>query len=380
MMRVILLITRRVYWQILLRDVLMPEFLSENSGENKLKSLMIICLSLLSLNVLCKKLIIKTPIAFNSKLPGLGTTIAYVKKRVESASNGEIVLKLYEPGKLVPTFEILETVSSGKVQAGYAIAGYWQGEIPAAAVFSSLPFGPEAGEFMAWLTFGNGGKLYQEMYDTHHKNVKVFPCGILPPETSGWYTKEINTVSDLKGLKIRFFGLGGAVMKKLGASPSQIPGSEIFPALEKKALDATEYSMPAIDEKLGFYKVAKYNYFPGWHQQATVFELLINKEVWGKMSPDKQELISMACNDANAYAIAEGEALQFQAMKRLKDKGVIFKKWPKHMLDAFEGAWNEVVVELKGKDAFFKKAIEDLEKFRSDYKIWKDHAYLPRNR
>ena len=334
----------------------------------------------ISSNADAKRVLLKTPIAFNSKLPGLGTTIAYVKDRVELASNRKIKIKLYEPGTLVPPFEILDAVSTGKVQAGYAISGYWQGEIPAAAIFSSLPFGPEAGEFLAWLKFGNGLKLYQEMYDTYNKNVKVFPCGVMAPETSGWFTKEIKTVADLKGLKIRFYGLGGAVLKKLGASPSQIAGSEIFPALEKKAIDATEYSMPAIDEKLGFYKVAKYNYFPGWHQQSTVYELLINKNVWNKMDKAQQGLIEMACMDANAYAIAEGEALQFQAMKRLKEKGVIIKKWSPEMLKSFENAWKEVVSELEQKDAFFKKVYGDLTKFRQDYQIWKDHAYLPRIR
>ncbi len=343
-----------------------------------LRSLIFIIFLSISGNGFAKRVLLKTPIAFNSNLPGLGTTIAYVQERLNKASGRKIRMKLYEPGTLVPPFEILDAVSTGKVQAGYAISGYWQGEIPAAAVFSSLPFGPEAGEFLAWLKFGNGLKLYQEMYDTHGKNVKVLPCGVMAPETSGWFTKEIKSVKDLKGLKIRFYGLGGAVLKKLGASPSQIPGPEIFPALEKKALDATEYSMPAIDEKLGFYKVAKYNYFPGWHQQSTVYELLINKDVWNKMKPDQQELVEMACMDANAYAIAEGEGLQFQAMKRLQKKGVIIKKWSPEMLDEFRKAWDEVATELEAKDAFFKKVYTDLKAFRADYQIWKDHAYLPR--
>ncbi len=325
-----------------------------------------------------KRILLKTPIAFNSNLPGLGTTIAYVKERVETASGKKIKVKLYEPGKLVPPFEILDAVSTGKVNAGYAISGYWQGKIPAAAIFSSLPFGPEAGEFLAWLKFGNGEKLYQKMYDQAGYKVKVFPCGVLPPETSGWYTKEINSQKDLKGLKIRFYGLGGKVMQKLGANPSMIPGGEIFPALEKKALDATEYSMPAIDEKLGFYKVAKYNYFPGWHQQATVFELLINKKTWNEMDKSQKMIIEMACNDANAYSIAEGEALQFKAMQRLKKKGVQFKKWSPEMLGIFEKAWLEVAADMKKQDKFFNEVYTDLETFRAGYELWKTNAYLPR--
>jgi len=328
-----------------------------------------------------KKVLLKTPIAFNSNLPGLGTTIKYVKERVEAASEKTIIIKLYEPGKLVSPFEILDAVSTGKVDAGYAVSGYWQGKMPAAPLFSSVPFGPEVGEYLAWLKFGNGEKLYQEMYDSNGYNVKVIPCGIMPPETSGWFVKPINSKEDLKGLKIRFFGLGGEVLKKLKASPSLIPGGEIFPALEKGAIDATEYSMPAIDEKLGFYKIAKYNYYPGWHQQATVYELLINKNIWNKLKPSQQTLLSMACGDATTRSIAEGEALQFSAMKRFRDKHQVkLMKWDPKMLKVFKDAWNEVASELSEKDPFFKKVYTDLSNFRKDYKLWKDHAFLPREK
>ncbi|MEL6888362.1 MAG: TRAP transporter substrate-binding protein, partial [Pseudomonadota bacterium] len=222
------------------------------------------------------KLLLKTPVAFSTALPGLGTPIPRVAEEVALMSGKTLRMKVYEPGKLVAPFEILEAVSSGKINSGYTTAGYWAGKIPAAPLFSAVPFGPEAGEYMAWLYYGKGMELYQRMYDEAGYNVKVLPCAVLAPETSGWFAKEINSPEDLKGLKMRFFGLGGKVMEKLGVATSLLAGGEIFPALEKGAIDATEFSMPAIDQRLGFHKVVKYNYFPGWHQQATVFELLIN--------------------------------------------------------------------------------------------------------
>jgi TRAP-type mannitol/chloroaromatic compound transport system substrate-binding protein len=209
-----------------------------------------------------KSVLLKVPVAFPTNLPGLGKPITYAAANVQKISGGSVKMKVYEPKKLVAPFEILGAVSSGKVNAGYATAGYWAGKIPASPLFSAVPFGPEAGEYMAWLYNGNGMKLYQEMYDQAGYNVHVTPCAIIAPETSGWFAKEINSPDDLKGLKMRFFGLGGKVMQKLGVSTSLLPGGEIFPALEKKAIDATEFSMPAIDKRLGFHKIVKYNYFP----------------------------------------------------------------------------------------------------------------------
>nr|WP_315982779.1 hypothetical protein [Aliamphritea spongicola] len=165
------------------------------------------------------KVLLKTPIAFGSHLPALGTPIKWVSEQLKVMSDGSIKMKIYEPGKLVAPKEILDAVSAGKINSGYATAGYWQGKMPAAALFSAVPFGPEAGEYMAWLYYGNGMNLYQEMYDTNGYNVKVIPCAIISPETSGWFSKEINSPEDLKGLNMRFFGLGASVMEKLGYPP-----------------------------------------------------------------------------------------------------------------------------------------------------------------
>ncbi|SCA56839.1 Extracellular solute-binding protein, family 7 [Candidatus Terasakiella magnetica] len=324
------------------------------------------------------KVLLKAPIAFGSHLPGLGTPIIRVAEELKNASGGDIKMKVYEPKKLVAPFEILDAVSTGKVNAGYATAGYWAGKMKAAPLFSAVPFGPEAGEYMAWLYYGNGMKLYQGMYDEAGYNVKVLPCAIIAPETSGWFSKPIEKPEDLQGLKMRFFGLGGKVMQKLGVSTSLLPGGEIFPALEKKAIDATEFSMPAIDKKLGFHKLVKYNYFPGWHQQATVFELLINGDTWKKMDKSQQATVENVCKASMAHSFAEGEAIQFEAMKENVEKnGVKIMTWNDTMLATFKSTWEDVAAE-ESKDASFKKVYDDLTTFRDGYALWKANAFLPR--
>ncbi|MGD9366897.1 MAG: TRAP transporter substrate-binding protein [Desulfobacteraceae bacterium] len=326
-----------------------------------------------------KKVLLKVPICFATSLPGLGSTIKWIEDRIEVASGGSVVVKVYEPGKLVAPFEILEAVSKNKVNAGYSISGYWEGKIPGASIFSTVPFGPEAGEFLAWMWYGNGRKLYQKMYDDTGFNVHVIPCGIIAPETSGWFAEPIKSVDDLKGLKMRFYGLGGKAMQKLGVSVSLLPGGEIFPALEKKAIDATEFSMPAIDARLGFYKVVKNNYFPGWHQQATLFELLINKEVWNGLSESQKMIIEMMCVAATADSFAYTEAIQGQVIKQnVEDRGVKLHYWSDDMLNTFRKAWEEVAAELSASSPMFKEAWEDLSAFRKEYRYWQTYGFLPR--
>ncbi len=325
------------------------------------------------------KLLLKTPIAFSTELPGLGSPIPRVAEQLELMSGGTLRMRVYEPGKLVPPFEILDAVSTGKINSGYTTAGYWAGKIPAAPLFSAVPFGPEAGEYMAWLYYDDGMDLYQEMYDQAGYNVKVLPCAIIAPETAGWFANEINSPEDLSGLKMRFFGLGGKVMQKLGVATSLLPGGEIFPALEKGAIDATEFSMPAIDARLGFHKLVKFNYFPGWHQQATIFEVLINKDVWNGASDQHKAIIDNACKASMTDSFAEGEAIQHATLiDNVENKGVEIKKFSDEMLAVFEETWNEVAAEEAANDAFFAKVLNDLNEFREGYAIWKSNAFLPR--
>ena len=178
---------------------------------------------------------------------------------------------------------------------------------------------------------------------------------------------------------MRFFGLGGQVMQRLGVTTSLLPGGEIFPALEKGAIDASEFSMPAIDKLLGFYKLVKYNYYPGWHQQATVFELLINGDTWKGMDAQQQMVIEMGCRAATLHSLAFTEAIQFDQMtENVEKNGVKQMYWSNGMLATFNNAWMEVVEENRASDPGFKKVWDDLTAFREGYDIWESHAFLPR--
>lgn len=326
-----------------------------------------------------ESVLLRTASAYPGNLPGVGTPIYFVAERVGEVSGGALELKVYGPGELAAPLEILDAVSSGKVDAGYAAAGFWVGKIPAAGLFSSIPFGPEAPEFLAWLLHGNGRALYQEAYDRAGYDAHVIPCAMIAPESSGWFKEEMDSPERLRGLNIRFFGLGAKVMEKLGANPTLLPAGEVFGALEKGRIDAAEFSMPAIDERLGFHKIVKNNYFPGWHQQATVLELLVNGEAWRKLSARHRALLELACLASITNSLAEAEAAQGPAMVRQRDdNGVVFRYWSAEMLAAYRQAWEETAAELRAEDEMFRKAWDDLAAFRAAYDVWEAHAFLPR--
>ena len=317
---------------------------------------------------------------FPVNLPVVGTTLTHMAERLEIASNGTLKLDINEPRELVPPLGSLDAVSEGKVDIAYSAAGYWLGKMPAAPLFSSVPFGPETAEYLAWLFQGNGMKLYQEMYDQADYQVKVLVCGMIPPETSGWFAKRIDTPDDLKGLKMRFYGLGGRVMERLGVAVTLLASSEIFQALERGVIDATEFSLPTIDQRLGFHDIVKFNYFPGWHQQATVVELLINQKTWKGLSPDQRMLIELSCQDGIVHSICEGEGTQFTALKKsVSEYGVSIEMWSPTMLELFRTNWVKVAEEECARDPFFKKVFDDLTDFRRNYDMWEKTAFLPRN-
>jgi TRAP-type mannitol/chloroaromatic compound transport system substrate-binding protein len=327
-----------------------------------------------------KKVLIKLQQAYGANLPTLGINPAWWAEQLKEMSGGDINIKIYEPGKLVAPFEILDAVAAGKVDAGIAGDGFFAGKIPAGQVFSSIPFGPEADEYMAWYYHGNGAKLHQWAYDESGYNVKLLPVVMIVPETAGWFKAPIKSPEDLKGVKMRFYGLGGQIMQKLGMSVTMLPAGELFPALEKGVIDATEFSTPAIDQRLGFYKLVKYNYFPGWHQQATIIPVYINKDKWNSLDKTQQKLIEMACMASMTNSIAQGEFEQGAVIKENVEKhGVHNMYWDEPMLELFRQTWEEVAKEQSDKDPIFKKCFDDLQAFRKDYAYWQVNGFLPRN-
>jgi TRAP-type mannitol/chloroaromatic compound transport system substrate-binding protein len=327
------------------------------------------------------KVMLKLQSQFPSKLPTAGPGLTHFVKTVEAISDKNLKIKVFEVGKLVPPNGVLEAVSKGQVDAGYCTTAYWAGKLPTAPLFLNVPFGPEAPERFAWLYEGNGLKLWQEMYDRAGYNVKVLPVLAFSAESAGWFANPINSVEDLKGLKIRYGGFAGDVMKKLGASVTMMPMGDVFPALEKGALDGCEFSAPTVDAFLGFSKVVKYNYFPGWHQPPSTLELLINKDVWEKKLTSTQRAIIETAAMANmTWGLASSEAAQAGVLiDNAKNKGVKNMTWSPEMLAAFSQAWEEVAKEQAEKDPFFKKTWEDLSAFRANYSVWGELGYLPRN-
>jgi TRAP-type mannitol/chloroaromatic compound transport system substrate-binding protein len=313
---------------------------------------------------------------FPGSLQQLGAMGKLIAERVTAITDGELTIEFQEPGAMVPALETFEAVASGAAEAGWSTPGFWAGKVPALQLFAAVPFGPEPGEYLAWMKFGGGNELFEEIYHVH--NIHGIICGVIAPEASGWFRKEIDSVEDFQGLKMRFFGLGASVMEKLGVSTQLLAAGDIFPALERGTIDATEFSMPAIDLDLGFYQVAKHYYFPGWHQQATLQDLMVNLDVWEGLDDLTKLRIETACDANITYGLAEGEALQFAALDELEGHGVTLHQWSPEILDALHEAWLEVVEEQSAADADFERAWESLSGFRERYARWRDLGYLPR--
>ena len=311
----------------------------------------------------------KMPSAFGSQLPHLGPSALRFSKDIERMSGGKFEIKFFEPGAIVPALECFDAVSKGSAEACWTTPGYNTGKYPALAFFTTVPFGPNFGEFLAWKWFGGGNKLRDEIYAKH--DVVAFDNFCIGPETSGWFRNEIKSVDDFKGLKMRFFGLGAKVMQKLGASTQLLAAADIFPALERGVIDATEFSMPTMDMKLGFHQIAKFNYFPGWHQLVSCSEIEINKKAWDALPDSYKAMIEVAANAQVAYTYAETEAMQFDVMAEMRDKfKVQVKRWSDDDLKRIEKAWLEVLEEDSAKDPLFKKVADHYLDFRKKYAIW----------
>jgi TRAP-type mannitol/chloroaromatic compound transport system substrate-binding protein len=313
--------------------------------------------------------------AFPSNLSHLGTSGKRLENMVERVSGGNFELKFFEPGALVPALECFDAASKGSVEACFTTAGYHTGKYPALAFFTAVPFGPGFGEYTAWMIYGGGKELQNEIYARH--NLYSLDCNMIGPETSGWFKEQVSSLEDLRGLKMRFFGLGAQVMQKLGVSTQLLAGADIYPALERGVIDATEFSMPNMDIDLGFYQVAKYNYYPGWHQQSSIGELLMNKAAWDALDDQSQAILEASCGWNIYVNFAETEAMNPAAMnKMLEEYGVTNVRWTDEELAAFEVAWNEVLEEQSAQDEDFKLIADSYKAFRNEYKTWGDAQAL----
>lgn len=309
--------------------------------------------------------------AWGATVPHLGTSAVRFVKNVAEMTDNKFQIKNFEPGALVPALECFDAASKGSVEACWTTPGYHAGKHPAVSFFTAVPFGPGMGEYIAWKWFGNGQKLREELYNKFNLTAMDSLC--IGPETSGWFKEPVNELEELKGFKMRFFGLGAKVMTKLGVSTQLLAGADIYPALEKGVIDATEFSMPTMDINYGFYQIAKNNYFPGWHQQTSCSELLMNKAKFDALPGTYKTVLRVALGESVIHTYAETEAKNPDAMQEMQQKhGVKVQRWRDDQLAVFEKAWNEVVAEESEKDAYFKKVADDFYEFRKNYAIWGD--------
>ena len=319
----------------------------------------------------------RVPASFSTNLPVLGDNVIYVTDAIRAASGGRIALTPFEPGEIVPAFSITDAVREGKVPAGYTWLGYDQGKIPAAPLVAAVPFGMEPWEYSAWWFEAGGRGLAEALYAK--QGVMPMLCGIIGPEAAGWFREPIERLEDLRGLKIRFAGLGGRVIERLGASVTMIPGGEIFQALEKGVIDATEYSLPSVDAALGFDRVAGFNYFPGWHQPFTTSHLVVNLGVWQALTPQQRATVEMGCTAGVTRNLARGEALQGPVLAAFAARGVETRRLPEPLLRELERVAAQVLADEASRDEDFRVILASQRAFRAEYAHWKQLAYLPRD-
>jgi TRAP-type mannitol/chloroaromatic compound transport system substrate-binding protein len=312
--------------------------------------------------------------AYPSALAIIGPAQQFTADKIRKLTGGSVDVKFFEPGALVPANQYFDAVGNGSLDAAWSSLGFFTGKDIAFALFSSVPFGPDIGEYLGWYKFGGGEKLMDEL--TAKFNVVSIVCGTIAPEASGWFRKEIKTVDDLKGLKMRFFGLGANVMQKLGVQTQLLQAGEIFQALQLGTIDATEFSMPALDLSMGLHQAAKHYYFPGWHQLSSMQHLIISKAKWDELSDAQKEAVRAACDQTTIHMLAEGESKQVAAIKEIQSKGVTTHYWTPEILAAMRKAWGEVVEEQKSKSPEFAKTWASLAKYREEYTIWKQYGRL----
>ena len=310
--------------------------------------------------------------------PGLGTGANTLARLINEMSGGRMKVKVYGAGELVPAFEVFDAVSSGTAQMGHGGAYYWKGKAEAVQFFTSVPFGLTAQEMNGWLYHGGGMELWSEIYGEF--GLVPTAAGNTGVQMGGWFNKEINSVEDLKGLKMRLPGLGGEVLKRAGGTPVTLPGGEIFPALQSGAIDATEWVGPYNDLAFGLYKAAKHYYYPGWHEPGSTMECMINKEALAALPKDLQAIVLNAARVANQDMLADFTARNNAALNTLvKDHGVDVRPFPEEVLSKLRELSDEVIGDLVARDPMSRKVFDSFRAFRDQSTAWSalaEQAYL----
>ncbi len=277
-------------------------------------------------------------------LPGPGTIAQFLADQITTMSQGRLEVTVHAAGELVPGLGVMDAVAGKVAQMGHTASFFWAGKMPAAAFFTAVPFGLTPLEHIAWIEHGGGQDLWDQLYEPFR--VKPLMAGNSGMQMGGWLKKEIKSLEDLKGLRFRIPGLGGAMMKKLGVVPVLMAPSEILPALQSGAIDGTEFLGPWSDRAAGFYKAASNYYWPGFHEPNGTGEALVNLKSWRNLPDDLKLAVENACRSANVLALAETEWRNAEALQALKADGVTLRRWPDEIVRAAREAATEVIMEF----------------------------------
>jgi TRAP-type mannitol/chloroaromatic compound transport system substrate-binding protein len=304
-------------------------------------------------------------------LPIWGPGMEAFAARLKTMSNGRLNIRVYGAGELVPALETFNAVQSGQVEMGHSASYYWQGKIPAAAFFTSVPFGLNAAGMNAWLHAGGGQELWDELYAPF--GLKALSCGNTGVQMGGWFRKEIKTIADFKGLKMRIPGLGGTTIARAGGQPVLVPGAEIFTNLQTGVIDATEWVGPYHDYIMGFPKVARYYYSGGWHEPGSVLELLVNKKAWESLPPDLQQMVQSCAAETDRLMYAQWVVKDSEYLEKIKQEGkTILREFPPAVASQLHAYAEEVKREIRDTGDVARRIYDSFTHFQKQYEAYQD--------
>jgi len=315
-----------------------------------------------------KKVTLKLATSWPAHFPIMGTGVDTFAKRCGELSGGTLEIKVFAKNILVPAMQVFDAASAAQIDAFHSGVYYWKGKNPAFSIFGGMPLGLTSEEMLTWLKFGGGYELWRELYGKF--NLYPLIGGTTGPQMGGWFKKPINSLADLKGLKMRIPGLGGEVMKRLGVNPILLPAGEIYTALERGTIDATEWVGPALDSMMGFAKAADY-YYTGWHEPGSILEITFNKTRWEKLSKEHQAIITAAAAEMTGNMLEEFRYKNAKALQKLP-KNVQIKSFPKEMMEAAKVALHDVLADESKKSADFKRVLKNYQAFVKLNKPWDD--------
>jgi TRAP-type mannitol/chloroaromatic compound transport system substrate-binding protein len=301
--------------------------------------------------------------------PGFGASANRLAERISRLSDGRLQIDVYAAGELIPAFEVFDSVSRGQMQMGHSSPTYWRGVLPAAVIFSAVPFGMLPHAHKTWIYQGGGLPLWREIYGEH--GIVPFMAGNTGAQMGGWFKREIRSLADIEGLKMRISGLGAEVMARAGAVTVNLPGAELYTSLATGAIDATEWNGPFNDMAFGLHEVADYYYYPGWHEPSGVLECLVSSEAWAALPPFLQAVVETACMAESEFVITEFAARNEQArLSLIEEHGTQFRPFPDDVLTALRGHTDEVMTELSESDPVFARAYAAYRTYAESISSW----------